>query len=126
MDVVDDADELARSGGDDLLARERGSAALDQHAARGRLIGAVDVEVEITLGVEIRLAECRGFERSEVWRELETAPSSWILRSFSTSMNSRHRRARADAEHHARFDVGYRGLRGTPLLFGCRENFPTP
>ncbi len=27
------------------------------------------------------------FSFSEVWRELETAPESWILRSFSTSMS---------------------------------------
>ena len=33
-----------RGGGDDLLAGERGAAALDQHAVGGGLIGAVDIE----------------------------------------------------------------------------------
>ena len=38
-------------------------------------------------------------------------------------MSSRHRRARADAEHHARPDVGDRGLRRAALLFGWRRAF---
>ena len=52
------------------------------------LVGAVDIELEVARGIEIELRNARGLELSEVWRELETAPASWILRSFSTSMSS--------------------------------------
>ena len=41
---IDDADELARDRGDDLLARQRAAAALDHRAVLGHLVGAVDVD----------------------------------------------------------------------------------
>ena len=54
----------------------------------GRFVGAVDVEVEITLGIQVGLGDAAALSAADVWRELETAASSWILRSFSTSMSS--------------------------------------
>ena len=69
----------------------------------GRLVGAVDIEIEIARGIEIQSPRCRAASSaSDVWRELETAPSSWILRSFSTSMSWATVEPGADAEHHAR------------------------
>ena len=46
--LVDDADEAPRRGGENLLARERAAAALDQMQVLRRLVGAVDVEVELS------------------------------------------------------------------------------
>ena len=86
--VVDDADEALRGGGDDLLAGERGAAALDQRAVGGGLIGAVDIETQDRPRNSDPVPECpRRASFSEVWRELETAPASCILRSFSASMS---------------------------------------
>jgi hypothetical protein len=73
-------------GGDDLLAGEGGAAALDEHAIGGGFIGTVDIEIQVAGGIQIEFGNARG-RSSEVCRELETAPESWILRSFSTSMS---------------------------------------
>src|SRR3546814_2324278 len=50
---IDDADELVAGLGNDLLARERRAAALDQALARVTLVGAVDVEREAAGVVEL-------------------------------------------------------------------------
>jgi len=54
--------KLARGGGDDLLARERAAAALDQVPVAGRLIGAVDVDLEVAGGVEVEHVDARGLQ----------------------------------------------------------------
>src|SRR5690606_7091759 len=50
---IDDADEAARGGGDDLLARERATAALDQAPARIALVRTVDVERDLAGRIEV-------------------------------------------------------------------------
>ena len=50
-------------GGDDLLAGERGAAALDQNAVGGGFIGAVDVQAQGRRGIEIEFRNARGAQR---------------------------------------------------------------
>ena len=54
LGIVDDADEAARRGGDDLLAGQCRAAALDETQLRIGLVGAVDVHVEVADRVQIQ------------------------------------------------------------------------
>ena len=63
---------------------------------------------------------------SEVWRELETAPESCILRSLQRFDELVDRGAGADTEHHAGFDVGERGFRGAAFFFQLTRDIPIP
>ena len=53
LGFVGDTDELPRHGGDDLLPRQRTTAALDQVQVFGGFIGAVDVDGDVVHHVEI-------------------------------------------------------------------------
>ncbi len=53
LGLIDDADEAARRGRDDLFAGQRGAAALDQVQAAGGFVGAVDVDVQARDRVEV-------------------------------------------------------------------------
>ena len=58
--VVDDADEAPRGRGDDLLARERAAAALDEMARAGGLVGAVDIDVQLVDLVQVEDRDADG------------------------------------------------------------------
>ena len=51
--VVDDADELARRCGDDLLARQRAAGAFDELFGRIHFVGAVHVDEHLVGGVQV-------------------------------------------------------------------------
>ena len=95
--------KLSEAAAIDLLAGERGAAALDQHAVGGGFVGTVDVEVQIAGGIQIELRNARRLQRklSEVWRELETAPAELDFTVFQHFDEFVDGRAGADAEHHA-------------------------
>src|ERR1022692_1705717 len=57
--VVDDADELPGCRRDDLFPGEGGPAPLDEHAARRRLVGAVDIQGKIAFGIQVQLRNPR-------------------------------------------------------------------
>ena len=61
--VVDDADELSGGGGDHLLPGERRTAALDERTVPRRLIGPVDVQVEVALRIEIQFRNSGAAQR---------------------------------------------------------------
>ena len=116
--VVDDADELLRRGGEYLLAGEGGSPSLDEDSVRCRGVGAVDVEPQIALRVQIQDRNPRdaqgvgGLIRTRDGAlELDFA----VFQHFDELI---HRGAGADAEHHAFFDVLQRSFGCAALFFG--------
>ncbi len=85
--LVGDADEALGEVGDDLLARQRGAAALDHAAAPVDLVGAVDVDRQpLDLGWPRAPRMPCARSRSVLALELDTAPA----------MRSRMRRQRVD------------------------------
>ena len=131
LGVVDDAHEAARGRGDDLLAGERRTAALDQMQLRVGLVGAVDVDLEVADGIQIQDLDAMLLEaRSRALR----ARYGTLDRHFARRQRideEVHGGAGADAEDFVVGDVGQcrRGCRSLlrvrahviPLVAGVQE-----
>ena len=120
---VDDADECFRHGGDDLLARQRAAAALDQMLAGIALVGAVDIDRNRFDVVEI---EHRDAALAQEARRLLRARHGAVDRVLALGERvdeMRDRRSGADADDAAAIDVAHRRARGQAffLVFGHRS-----
>src|SRR5207253_4766390 len=96
--LIDDAHELARDRGDNLLARERTAAAFDHRAVLGDFIGAVDVDGNVIDIVQVldvdamRLQSVCRFDRARN----RTLDASFDLRELVDEQVGSRPRADAD------------------------------
>ena len=119
---IDDAHELARHRGDDLLARERTATALDHLQVLGDLVGAIDVHRQLVDAVQIEdpdavLSQPPGARFRSGHRAVDAA-----LDAGKRVDEKVHRRAGADAND-AFLRVLQRRLGGAPLEFLLRHFF---
>src|SRR5262249_25653601 len=113
---IDHADERLRGGGDDLLARQRRAAALDQALVGVAFVGAVDVQRELAGAVEIDDADAeRGQQRRALLRARHRGVDA-TLDAAELVDEVRDGRAGADADDAAVLDERDRLLRGKALL----------
>ena len=117
---------LPRCGGDDLFPCERASAAFDQHPEAVRLVGPVDIELEIADGIELDLLDARRLQPLGSLARARDGACDLYFPAAQHIDELSHGGARADTEHHAVLDVGHRGLRGAAFLFSWREHFLSP
>src|SRR5581483_768170 len=109
---IDHADEGLRRRGDDLLARERRAAALDEPLVRIAFVGAVDVKREFADGIEIDDADAMPLEpRRALLRARYRGVDAAAHRGQRVDEIG-HRRTRADANDAAFLDVADRAFRG--------------
>jgi len=117
LGFVGDADEAPRCGGHDLLARQRAPTTLDQASVTIRLVGAVDVQVQIAGRVEVEYVDTVTAQpRGGALGARDCAPDAHLLRSQRID-EVIHGGAGADAEDGVLLDVGEGGEGG--LLLGC-------
>ena len=117
LGVVDDADEALRGGGDHFFARQRGSAALDQHAVGGGLIGAVDIEIKIARSIEIEFLNPRGAQFFGCLARARDCAGELDFAVFQHFDELIYGGSGADSQHHAAFDVAERGFCGAAFFF---------
>ena len=106
LGVVDDADEALRGGGDDLLAGERGAAALDQRAvARWPRRRRRYRDSRSPGGIEIEFRNARGPQAFGGLARARDCAFELYFTVFQHFYELGHGGARADTQHHAVFDV---------------------
>jgi hypothetical protein len=114
---IDDADELAAGRGDDLFARERRAAALDEAIARVALVGAVHVQRQRADGVEVEHVDAAFLEQLRALLGTRYRALDAVAFAAQRLDEPAHGGAGADADDVAVHDVTHRALGGEAFLF---------
>src|SRR6185437_7767655 len=114
--VIDQTDEAAGSGGDDLLARKGGATPFDETPFTGRFIGAVEVLVQNLDVVEIHDGYAKCFQTCGRGAGAGDCAGNALADGAQSGDEVVYRRAGADADDLAVLDVIEGGERRAALL----------